>query len=211
MFNRIMMKKTQFVIASGIAVILAGLFTTMSLHEILAQETNSTTAGAPSNQTNMMTTPQLNGSVNVRQQSEQFIQDNVKVPFATALQTAQAQVGNGTAISGHLGVVQGYLVYIFKLANFDSQTSRAVIVDAGNGSVLYTSGDMPLFLGGLGGGLGCGPGGSHYGGHHMGFSGGGGNYERYGGTLDGGNSSSGSGSNQPSSSNIRVVSPLIGV
>jgi len=207
-----MMKKTQFVIASGIAVILAGLFTTMSLHEILAQETNSTIATAPSNQTIMMTIPQLNGSVNVRQQSEQFIQDNVKVPFATALQTAQAQVGNGTAISGRLGVVQGYLVYIFKLANFDSQTSRAVIVDAGNGSVLYTSGDMPLFLGGSGGGLGCGLGGSHYGGPHMGFGGRGGNYEKYGGTLDGSNNSSSSGSiSQPSSSGIRVVSPLIGV
>ncbi|MFL6484037.1 MAG: hypothetical protein ACJ70Z_04905 [Nitrososphaera sp.] len=197
------MRNTQFVMLSGIAVILAGLFTTMSLHEIFAQETNNRVT-AQSNQTIMMGVPQLNGSVNVRQQSEQFIQDNVNVPFATALQTAQAQVGNGTAISGHLGVAQGYLVYVFRLANFDAQTSRTVIVDAGNGSVLYTSGDMPLFFGS---GPGCGFGsGGHYGGHHMGLGGPGGNYDRYGGTSDRSNSSG-----QFPSSGLRVVSPLVGV
>ncbi len=198
------MRNKQFVMLGSIAVILAGLFTTMSLHEIFAQETNNRTS-AESNQTTMMPIPQLNGSVNVRQQSEQFIQDNVKVPFATALQTAQTQVGNGTAISGRLGVVQGYLVYIFKLANFDAQTSRTVIVDAGNGSALYTSGDMPLFFGG--GGLGCRFGGGHYGGHHMGLGGPGGNYDRYGGTSDRSNNSSG----QFPSSGLRVVSPVFGV
>ncbi|MDQ3847956.1 MAG: hypothetical protein M3261_03260 [Thermoproteota archaeon] len=198
------MRNKQFFMLGGIAVILAGLFTTMSLHEIFAQETNNRTSSTTSNQTIMMSIPQLNGSVNIRQQSEQFIQDNVKVPFASALQIAQTQVGNGTAISGRLGVVQGYLVYIFKLANFDAHTSRTVIVDAGNGSVLYTSGDMPLFFGG---GLGCGFGGGHYGGHHMGFGGGpGGNYDRYGGTSGRSNSSG-----QLPSSGLRVVSPVIGV
>ena len=157
------------VVVGGIVIALAigALVMPVALREISAQETNTNTT-----QTSPMRTefPQLNGSVSVEQQSNQFIQDNVRVPFATALQTAQAEVGNGTAISGNLGVVQGYLVYIFKLANFDAQTSRIVIVDAGNGSVLYTSGDMPLFFGGLGcrgGGIGGGPGP----GHHMGFFG----------------------------------------
>ncbi len=198
------MRNKQLFMLGGIAVILAGLFTTMSLHEIFAQETTNRTSSTTSNQTIMMSIPQLNGSVNLRQQSEQFIQDNVKVPFASALQTAQTQVGNGTAISGRLGVVQGYLVYVFKLANFDAQTSRTVIVDAGNGSVLYTSGDMPLFFGG---GLGCGFGGGHYRGHHMGFGGSpGGNYDQYGGTSDRSNSSG-----QLPSSGVRAVSPVIGV
>ncbi len=104
--------------------------------------------------------PQLNGSVNMAEQSNQFIRDNVQVTFATALETAQSEVGNETAISGRLGVVQGYLVYIFKVANFDSGTTRTVIVDAGNGVVLHTSGDRPLYFGGLE----CG--GGH---HHRGF------------------------------------------
>jgi uncharacterized membrane protein YkoI len=137
----------QVAVLGGIAIALAiaALLLPLPLPEISAQGTNST------QQPNPMRTeiPQLNGSVNVREQANQFIQDNVQVPFATALETAQAQVGNGTAISGHLGIVQGYLVYIFKVANFDAETSRIIIVDAGNGAVLHTSGDMSLYFGGL--------------------------------------------------------------
>lgn len=194
------MRNTQFVMFGGIAVVLAGLFTTMSLQEILAQETNST---AQSNQTRMGI-PQLNGSVNIVEQSNQFIQDSIQVPFATALETAQSEAGNGTtAISGRLGIVQGYLVYIVKVANFDSETSRTVVVDAGNGAVLHTSGDMPLYFGG-GGGPGCGffGGGGH---HHKGFGSHGGNYDR-GMTADSSNSSSGQ-----FTGNGLVASPAIGV
>jgi len=186
----------------GIAIVLAGVFATMSLHEIFAQETTTNSTTAQSNQTTRMEIPQLNGSVNVQQQTNQFLQDSVQVPFATALQTAQADVGNGTAISGHLGIVQGYLVYTFKLANFDAQTTRIVIVDAGNGSVLYTSGDMPLFFGG---GLGC-SGGGYGGGHHTGFGSHGGNYDRYGRTSDGSNRSG-----QSSSSGVTIVAPAVNV
>jgi hypothetical protein len=93
------------------------------------------------------------------------------------------------------------LVYIFKLANFDAQTSRTVIVDAGNGSVLYTSGDMPLYFGGLG----CGGGGAG-GGHHKGFFGNHwGNHDR-----DGETSIADINSSQPTRNPV-VVSPAIGV
>ena len=185
----------QFVLVLGgiaISLALASFVMSIPLREIFAQETNST-------QPNPMRTdiPQLNGSVNVQQQADQFIQDNVQVPFATALESAQAEVGNGTAISGRLGVVQGYLVYIFKIANFDAETSRIVIVDAGNGAVLYTSGDMPLHFGGLG----CGDSGGGVG-HHKGFGNHWGNHDR-GGTSD-------NNSSQPSRSGI-IASPAIGV
>jgi uncharacterized membrane protein YkoI len=195
------MKNLQFIVLSGIAVILAGLFATMSLHEIMAQETNST-ALSPRMRAEI---PQLNGSVNIDQQSNQLIRDNIQVPFATALEAAQSEVGNGTAISGHLGVVQGYLVYIVKVANFDTETSRTVIVDAGNGAVLHSSGDMPLYFGAGGPGCGFGGGGGH---HHKGFGNHGGNYDR-GMTTDSGNSG-GSSSSQSSSSGV-VASPAIGV
>jgi uncharacterized membrane protein YkoI len=185
----------QFVLVLGgiaISLALASFVMSIPLREIFAQETNST-------QPNPMRTdiPQLNGSVNVQQQANQFIQDNVQVPFATALESAQAEVGNGTAISGRLGVVQGYLVYIFKIANFDAETSRIVIVDAGNGAVLYTSGDIPLHFGGLG----CGDSGGGVG-HHKGFGNHWGNHDR-GGTSD-------NNSSQHSRSGI-IVSPAIGV
>ena len=185
----------QVAVLGGIAIALAiaALALSVPLREISAQETNST-------QPNPMRTeiPQLNGSVNVREQANQFIQDNVQVPFATALETAQAEVGNGTAISGRLGIVQGYLVYIFKVANFDAETSRLVIVDAGNGAVLHTSGDMPLYFGGLG----CGGGGGGH--HHRGFGNHWGNHDR------GGETSADINSSQPTR-NAVVVSPAIGV
>lgn len=187
-----LMRNKQFATFGGISIVLAGMFVSMSLHEIFAQETNST---AQANQTRMEI-PQLNGSVNIREQSNQFIQDSVQVPFATALETAQAEVGNGTVISGRLGAVQGYLVYIFKIANFDADTSRTVVVDAGTGAVLYTSADMPLFFGGLG----CG------GGHpHKSFGNHWGTHDRGGETSNRSNNGG-----QPSSSGI-VASPAIGV
>ena len=192
----------QVVVFGGIAIALAiaALVLPVQLQEISAQVTNTT-------QPNPMQTqiPQLNGSVNIPEQSNQFIQQSVQVPFATALETAQAEVGNGTAISGHLGVVQGYLVYIFKLANFDAETSRIVIVDAGNGSVLHTSGDMPLYFGGLGcggGGFGGGGGGHHY---HKGFGSHWGNNDRGSGETSADINSS------QSSRNTVVVSPAIGI
>jgi uncharacterized membrane protein YkoI len=190
--------KKQVAVLGGVAIALAlaALVLSVPLREISAQETNSTAGQANQTRTEI---PQLNGSVNVEEQSNQFIQDNVQVPFATAVETAQAEVGNGTAISGRLGVVQGYLVYIFKLANFDAQTSRTVIVDAGNDAVLYTSGDMPLYFGGLG----CGGGGGG-GGHHKGFANHWGNHDR------GGETSADINSSQPTRNAI-VVSPAIGV
>ena len=83
--------------------------------------------------------PQINGSVSVANETSNFINENVKVSFVAAAQTAQGQVANGTVLGGHLGVVQGYLVYTFFVADTDNQTGHLVIVDAGNGDVLHTS------------------------------------------------------------------------
>ena len=83
--------------------------------------------------------PQINGSVSVANETRNFINENVKVPFVEAAQTAQGQVTNGTVLGGHLGVVQGYFVYIFFVADTANQTGHLVIVDAGNGNVLHTS------------------------------------------------------------------------
>lgn len=198
MTNNSNSKKVAVFGGVAIALAIAALVLPVQLREISAQVTNSTVP-------NPMQTeiPQLNGSVNIREQSNQFIQESVQVPFATALETAQAEVGNGTAISGRLGVVQGYLVYIFKLANFDTENSRIVIVDAGNGSVLHTSGDMPLYFGGLGCGGGFGGGGGHH--SHKGFGSHWGNNDR-----GSGETSPDINSSQPSRNPV-VVSPAIGI
>jgi uncharacterized membrane protein YkoI len=203
MTNNSNSNKKQVAVLGGIAIALgiAALVLPVQLQEISAQVTNSTVPNRMQPEI-----PQLNGSVSIPEQSNQFIQQSVQVPLATALETAEAEVGNGTAISGRLGVVQGYLVYIFKLANFDAETSRIVIVDAGNGSVLHTSADMPLYFGGLG----CGGGGFGGGGHHFekGFGSHWRNHDRGGG--GGGEASADINSSQPNRNPV-VVSPAIGI
>ena len=88
--------------------------------------------------------PQINGSVNVGNEVRSFINENVKVSFVHAAETAQGHVTDGTVFGGHLGVVQGYLVYSFFVANTANQTGYLTVVDAGNGEVLYTSAGQPL-------------------------------------------------------------------
>ncbi|HJU34061.1 MAG TPA: hypothetical protein VJ695_02960, partial [Nitrososphaera sp.] len=83
--------------------------------------------------------PQINGSVSVANETSNFINENVKLSFVEAAQTAQGQVTNGTVLGGHLGVLQGYLVYTFFVADTENQMGHLVVVDTGNGNVLYTS------------------------------------------------------------------------
>jgi uncharacterized membrane protein YkoI len=83
--------------------------------------------------------PPINGSVNLAEKATNFINENAKVSFVAAAQTAQTQIANGTVLGGHLGVLQGYLVYTFFVANTYDQTGHIVVIDSGNGNVLYTS------------------------------------------------------------------------
>jgi uncharacterized membrane protein YkoI len=155
-------KNKQMMVMAGVvaAVLAAAIF---AVQPALAQGTNSTQPGQATTQAK----PSIKGSVSIQNATNAFVRDNVKVPFATALSTAQSQVSGGTVTGGQLTVVQGYLVYEFKVANYNAGTYRVVIVDAGNGSVLYTSQDMTLHNGGLGG-FGCG--GRHFG-HHWNWGG----------------------------------------
>jgi hypothetical protein len=88
--------------------------------------------------------PQINGSVSIANEASNFINENVKVSFVAAAQTADGQVTNGTVLGGHMGIVQEYLVYTFFVADAANQTGHLVIVDAGNGNVLYTSESQSL-------------------------------------------------------------------
>jgi uncharacterized membrane protein YkoI len=83
--------------------------------------------------------PNITGSVNVGQTAKSFIKDNLKVSFSQAADIAGKQITNGTVVGGHLGVVQGYLVYKFFAVNPTTHIGYVTIVDAGNGKVLYTS------------------------------------------------------------------------
>jgi len=137
------------VVMAGIVAVVLSVATVLIIQPALAQ-TNSTAS-----------TPQLKGSVSIENATNAFVRDNAKVSFNDAASTAKSQVNNGVVIGGKLTIAQGFLVYTFNVANYDAGTSRIVIVDAGNGSVLYTSNEMPLRYGGLGGFGGCGHHGSY--------------------------------------------------
>jgi uncharacterized membrane protein YkoI len=83
--------------------------------------------------------PEITGTVNVKDAARDFMNENIKVSFVDAATTAQAEVEGGKVLGGHIGVVQGYLVYNFIVADASGETVYKVIVDVGNGEVLYTS------------------------------------------------------------------------
>jgi uncharacterized membrane protein YkoI len=114
-----------------VAILAGGLFSAMLVGSVAiasAQE-EETRAGMP----------EISGSVNVKEQARNFIIENVKVSFVDAATAAQAHVEGGKVLGGHIGIVQGYLVYTFLITDASSETAYKVIVDVGNGQVLYKS------------------------------------------------------------------------
>jgi len=105
-----------------------------SLSPILAIAESSTNASMP----------QITGSVNVVDTMKNFIKENRKISLSEAASTAESQVTNGAAIGGHVGIEQGYLVYNFFVVDTESETGYNIVVDAGDGKVLYKSDGISL-------------------------------------------------------------------
>jgi uncharacterized membrane protein YkoI len=122
------------VIVGAAALFLVTIFTVSTLGHLSAQQMAMN--GNISKHDNM---PKLNGSINVGQEIKNFFNENTKIPFNTAAETALSQLPNGKILGGHLGVTQGYLTYTFFVVEPTSETGHKVIVDAGNGKVLRTS------------------------------------------------------------------------
>jgi len=83
--------------------------------------------------------PKINGSVSVSNETRNFIKENANASFVVAAETAKRQIPNGTVLGGYLGVVQGYLVYTFFVADTGSHTGHLIIIDAGKEGILYIS------------------------------------------------------------------------
>ncbi len=99
------------------------------LQEASAQNQSSTGAVSLRN---------LTGSVQVFPKLSQIIQSKASVSLSAAATTAEKSVGqNSHAISAHVAVINGYLVYTIRVVDTNNNIHR-VIVDAGNGKVLST-------------------------------------------------------------------------
>jgi uncharacterized membrane protein YkoI len=84
-------------------------------------------------------TPEIQGSANLAAVIENFIKENRKVTFESASKTVEAGNVGVIVTEGRFTVMQGYLVYAFRVVDLERGESYKMIVDAGNGSVLYTS------------------------------------------------------------------------
>ena len=78
--------------------------------------------------------PQIQGSINL----QQMVMSSVKTSFSDAQNAAANAIPNGKVIRGGLTMAQGYVVYDFKVLD-DKNLIYSVIIDAGNGKVLYQS------------------------------------------------------------------------
>ncbi len=115
--------------------------------------------------------PQITGSVDVGKTMKNLIKEGRNISLSDAASTAEKKITNGVAVGGHLGIVQGFLVYTIVVQDQQADKTYMVIVDAGNGQVLYTSeGHQMKSFGGMFGeagkswhGHGFGPRGMHQG------------------------------------------------
>jgi len=119
----------------GVAIIATAGVTAAS-----AQVAGSTTQGT----TPQQQLPQIQGSINLQQN----LLSNVQTKFPDAANTAQSSVPNGRVIGGSLTVMQGYVVYAFKVID-DKNLAYSVIIDPANGKVLYTSPGHQMNFGGM--------------------------------------------------------------
>ena len=94
--------------------------------------------------TNASQIPEIAGSVNVAETMKSFIKEHRTTSLSEAASTAEHEVTNGAAIGGHIGIVQGYLAYTFFVVDTENETGYAIMIDAGDGKVLYKSDGMDL-------------------------------------------------------------------
>jgi uncharacterized membrane protein YkoI len=140
-------KLMTFTIAA--VVLSIGLLLTAFHSEALAQissssSKNATTAAKPSTtgspkQGNLPNAlPSITGSIPLGSTITGAISSKVKTTLSEAITTAQKTVGsNSSATLAFIRPLNGYLVYDIHVRNNSNNTRYAVIVDPGNGKVLY--------------------------------------------------------------------------
>ena len=89
--------------------------------------------------TNASQMPQITGSVNVEQAMKEYIKDHQTTSFSEAASIAEKQVTNGAVVGGHIGIIQGYLVYNFFVIDTENDTGYSIMIDAGDGKILKKS------------------------------------------------------------------------
>jgi uncharacterized membrane protein YkoI len=138
-FKKLASKKVLIPAIAAVGILLSAIFITASPFENSWAQQQQQTIMNNTNVREYGTMPTINGSVSLGEGIKNFLEENAKISFVTAAQTAQNQITNGTVVGGHLGVTQGYLTYTYIIVDQATDTLHKVIIDAGNGQVLYRS------------------------------------------------------------------------
>ena len=106
------------------------LVTTYMQQAAIAQNQNHTSS------IGVVSLSNLTGSVQVFPGLSQTIQSKANISLSTAATNAEKSVGPSShAISAHVGIVNGYLIYSVRIVDSNNNL-HWIIVDAGNGKVL---------------------------------------------------------------------------
>src|ERR687887_1520701 len=154
--------QSKNVLAYGVIVIAAVLLTTAAVSsEVLAQTTSNSTASKDAttaattatrpnqrNLSNASPIANITGSIPLRSTISEAIYSKVKTNLSDAITIAQKSVGTSTSATlAFLRPLNGFLVYDVHVRNNSNNTTTAVIVDAGNGKVLYKQTPPTLVFG----------------------------------------------------------------
>jgi uncharacterized membrane protein YkoI len=135
----------------AIVVAAVSLLTATISSGVLAQGVNSTPGNATTTNPNQANSnlPNITGSIPLRSTISGALSSKVKTTLSDAIGIAQKAVGSNTlATLGILRPLNGFLVYDIHVKNNADNTTHAVIVDPGNGKVLYNQPLTSLFGGG---------------------------------------------------------------
>jgi hypothetical protein len=131
--------KTAFVDATAIA-LASGTFVSVLSSQAFAQANSAgSNASSIGPKVGILVNPiNFTGTIPLRSTINKATTSMVKVPLIDAVSAAQKLIGsNSSATLAVLRPLIGYLVYDVHVRNFSNNTSYAVIIDPGNGQVLY--------------------------------------------------------------------------
>ena len=174
-----MKKQSKNALTYGAILIGAVLLMTAAVSsEVLAQTTTNSTASKNATTVTSPNQPNasninITGSIPLHSTISEAIYSKVKTALSDAVAIAQRAVGSNTSATlAFIRPLNSYLVYDVHVRNNSNNTTTAVIVDAGNGKVLYTQTPPSLKFGGFGFGhhgmFGQGKMGAFFGGHGVG-------------------------------------------
>jgi hypothetical protein len=146
-------------VLSAAAIMVACVSAASYIDTALAQTNQSSSSPLPSNASPGTTTRQqaslpnsnlsnITGSIPLRTTISEAISSKVKTNLSDAVTIAQKAVGTNTSATlAFIRTLNGYLVYDVHVRNNSNNTNTAVIVDAGNGKVLYRQSPPSLTFG----------------------------------------------------------------